>query len=194
MIKVSIDNEPQKYLIDTGSNICLIQPNVSSVKIQATAIAPIGIIGATLPVQGEQLIEFRLGNRKFRQKVGVCVLPTTCDGVLGTNFLLANDARIDLMTKRLLVNHTGRGAGSEIYADVAHPLFPAGDGQDGRSAQQEAKTELRLEPSAAVTQAPHVADTSDKQEWLVTLPASVKLTSRAKHMLIGRLEVPKSES
>jgi hypothetical protein len=39
-----------------------------------------------------------------------------------------------------------------------------------------------------------VADTSDKQEWLVTLPASVKLTPRAKQMLIGRLEVPKSQS
>jgi hypothetical protein len=194
MIEVSIDNEPRKFLIDTGSNICLIQPDISPVGIQATAIAPIGITGATLQVQGEQLIEFRLGNRTFRQKFGVSILPTTCDGVLGTNFLIANDADIDLMTKRLLVNCTGRGAGSEIYADLAYTLFPAGGVQDGRSALKEAKTESGLEPKAVGTQAPQVADTSDKQEWLVTLPASVKLTPRAKQMLIGRLEVPKNES
>jgi transposase InsO family protein len=193
VIEVSIDNEPRKFLVDTGSSVCLIQPNVSSVKIQASAIAPIGITGDSLPLLGEQLIEFRLDKRQFRQKFGVCVLPTTCDGILGTNFLIANEATIDLKNQRLLVSQTGRGAGSEIYADVAYTLFPAGDGQDGRSAQQEAVTELKREPGAEAKPAPNVADISDKQEWLVTLPASVKLTPRAKQMLIGQLEVPKSE-
>jgi hypothetical protein len=41
----------------------LIQPNVSSVEIRASAIAPIGITGDRLPLQGEKIIEFRLGSR-----------------------------------------------------------------------------------------------------------------------------------
>jgi hypothetical protein len=178
VIQFSIDNEPRQFLFDTGSSICLIQPKVSSVEIRASAIAPIGITGDRLPLQGEQIIEFRLGSRKFRQKLGVCVLPTFCVGVLGTDFLIANHARIDLMNKRIQVSQTSKG--SEICTDVVYTLFPGGDGQDGQSAQQEAKTELKREPSAEEKPAPNAADLSDRQEWLVTLPESVKLTPRAK--------------
>jgi hypothetical protein len=89
----------------------LIQPKVYSVEIRASAIARVGINGDRLPLQGEQLIEFRLGSHKFRQKFGVCLLPTFCDGVLGTDFLIANDARIDLMNERQQVSQTSKGPG-----------------------------------------------------------------------------------
>jgi hypothetical protein len=122
------------------------------------------------------------------------VLPTFCDGVLGTEFLIANDARIDLGNLRLQVSQTSKSPGSEIGTEIAYTLFPTADGQDGHSVQQEAKTELKREPSAEEKPAPPVADLSDRQEWLVTLPESVKQTPRAKQMLIGRLEVPKRGS
>jgi hypothetical protein len=86
VILLPIDNDPLQILVDTGSSICLIQLKVSSVEIQATAIAPVRITGDRLSLQRKQLIEFRLDRRKFRQTFGVCVLPTSCDGVLGTDF------------------------------------------------------------------------------------------------------------
>jgi hypothetical protein len=113
---------------------------------------------------------------------------------LGTDFLIANDARIDLGNLRLQASQTSKGPGSEIGTEVAYTLFPADDGQDGHRAQQEAETELKREPCAEEKPAPQVADLSDRQEWLVTLTESVKLTPRAKQMLIGRLEVPKRGS
>ena len=39
LIQLSIDNEPRQFLVDTGSSICLIEPNVSSVKVPASDIA-----------------------------------------------------------------------------------------------------------------------------------------------------------
>jgi hypothetical protein len=125
--QLSIDNETRQVLVDTGLSICLMQPNVSSVEIRASTIAPIGITGDRLPLQGKQIIEFRLGSRKFRQTFGVCVLPTFCDGVLGTDFLIANHARIDLMNQRLQVSQTSKGPGSEISRDVAYTLLTAAD-------------------------------------------------------------------
>ena len=194
LIQLPIDNEPRHFLIDTASSICLIQPNVSSVEVRASDIAPIGITGDRLQLQGEQLVEFRLGCRKFSQKFGVCALPTSCDGVLGTNFLIANNARVDLMNQRLQVSQTSKGPGSEIFTDVAYTLFPAGGGQDGQSAQQEATDELKSEPCTEEKPASQVSDRPNRQEGLVTLPASVKLAHRAKQILIGRLEVPKYKS
>ena len=103
----------------------MIQPNVSSVEARASDIAPIGITGDRLQLQGEHFVEFRLGGRKFSQKFGVCALPTSCDGVLDTSFLIANNARVDLMNQRLQVSRTSKGPGSEICTDVAYTLFPA---------------------------------------------------------------------
>ena len=60
--------------------------------------------------------------------------------------------------------------------------------------QQEATTELKNEPSTEEKPAPQVSDRPDREELFVTLPESVKLTPRAKQMLIGRLEVPKCGS
>jgi hypothetical protein len=98
------------------------------------------------------------------------------------------------MIQKLQVGQTSKSPGSENGTEVVYTLFPAADGQDGHSAQQEAETELKREPTAEEKLAPYVADLSDRQEWLVTLPESVKLTPRGKQMLISRLEVPKRGS
>jgi hypothetical protein len=134
VIPLSIENETQQFLVDSGSSICLIQPNVSSVEIRASAIGPVGITGDRLPLQGEQIIQFRLGSRKFLRKFGVCLLPTIFDGVLGTNYLIAKHVRINLMNQRQQVSQTSKGPGSEISRDVAYTLFPSPNSQ-----QQEAE-------------------------------------------------------
>jgi hypothetical protein len=51
---------------------------------------------------------------------------------------------------------------------------------------------LKREPSTE--DIPYLTDISDREEWLVKLPESVKLTPRAKQMFIGRMEVPKRGS
>jgi hypothetical protein len=71
VIQVSFDNEPPRFLVDTGSSVCLMRANASSVGIQATAIAPNAITVDMLPLQGEQLIQFRLGIRQCRSTFGV---------------------------------------------------------------------------------------------------------------------------
>jgi hypothetical protein len=96
------------------------------------------------------------------------------------------------MNQRLQVSQTSKDPGSKICTVVAYTFFPNGDCQDGHNAQQEAKTELKRELSTE--EKSYLADPSDKQEWLVTLPESVKLTPRAKQMFIGRMEVPKRGS
>jgi hypothetical protein len=72
MVEVTLESKPRRLLLDTGSSLCLIQPGVSASKIQAADTNPVGITGDALPLQGEQLIEFTLGNKTYRQKFGVC--------------------------------------------------------------------------------------------------------------------------
>jgi hypothetical protein len=94
-----------------------------------------GITGKRLPILGEQLVEFTLGNQRYRQKFGVCTLPTEADGLLGWNFLFTHDVLLDL-AKRL--REIQRGATSnlvyESQIDTVFTFFPAAEGQGGRSA------------------------------------------------------------
>jgi hypothetical protein len=62
--------------------MCIIQPGVSRDMFRATNIAPVGITGDALPLKGQQTIQFCLGNKEFRQRFGVCILPTEADGLL----------------------------------------------------------------------------------------------------------------
>jgi len=101
-----------------------------------------GITGDTLALQGEQLIEFRLDGKIFRHRFGVCALPTEADGLLGTDFLAATGAQLDLVNHKLIIQKlplepsTMTGGGG-----VSFTVFNAHKGQSGRSAETKPKEE-----------------------------------------------------
>jgi hypothetical protein len=107
-----------------------------------------GITGDALSLVGEQLVDFTLGKRKFRQKFGVCTMPTEADGLLGLNFLSTYGVWLDLASNKLEVrteaisNHA-----LESQADTAFTFFPAAEGQGGRSAELSGEERRRSEQS-----------------------------------------------
>jgi hypothetical protein len=212
---------------------------------------------------GEQLVEFTLGNQRFRQKFGVCTLPTEADGLLGWNFLSTHDLLEDL-AKRL--REVQQGATSNLVcgsqSDTVFTFFPAAEGQGGRSAVssgekgqglgqgtnevlavpldflldengqkgqsyalvgekansgEQSPREVQDAPVSCLTaaegqegrsaegagvkingseQRPKGAQAAPKpvkevsEGWVIKLPGTVKLTTRAKQMIVGRLEGP----
>jgi hypothetical protein len=101
MVDVTMETKLRRLSLDTGSSLCLIEPGVSASKIQATGTNPVGITGDPLPLQGEQLIEFTLGNKTYRHSFGVCVLPTEANDLVVTDFLSANGALLSLSNQTL---------------------------------------------------------------------------------------------
>jgi hypothetical protein len=130
MVEVTLEGKPRRLLLDTGSSLCLIQPGVSASTIQATGTNPVGITGDALPLQVEQLIQFTLGNKSYRQRFGECVLPTEGNGLVGNDFLSANGARLYLSNQTLefrcffLTNRNCKREGN-----VSLTLFHSNNGQ-----------------------------------------------------------------
>ena len=74
-------------IIDTDSNISIVQPGISKSEIKHTDMRPYGVTGETLDVTGRQTVSFILGGREFNHQFLVCSLPTDADGLLGMDFL-----------------------------------------------------------------------------------------------------------
>ena len=100
-ISLRIEREDRVTIIDTGSNISILQPGLSKSEIRQTDMRPYGVKGETLDVKGRQAVCFVLGGRKFNYQFLVCSLPTDADGLLGINFLKESGAIVDLECNRM---------------------------------------------------------------------------------------------
>jgi hypothetical protein len=65
-VSLEIEGKRKRLIIDTGSNVSILQPGVSRRDVRATAVRPYGVTGEALVIRGQQLVSFVLGGRKFR--------------------------------------------------------------------------------------------------------------------------------
>jgi len=70
-ISVLIDGE-FRVLIDTGSNITILQPGKSQSEVRLTDMQSYGVTGKILDVKGRQAVSFVLGKREFNYQFLVC--------------------------------------------------------------------------------------------------------------------------
>jgi hypothetical protein len=84
---LEIDGEPKLLIVDTGSNVSILQPGVSKSGVIATSIKPYEVTREALNIRGQQHVSFVFGGRKLDHTFLVCPLTTEADGLLGTDFL-----------------------------------------------------------------------------------------------------------
>jgi hypothetical protein len=125
-VSVYLEGRTRQFIIDTRSRLCLIQPGTSRAGVNTTSIAPVGITGGELPLKGEQFIDLTIGGKVFRHRFGVCVLLTKADGLLGTDFLSTQSARLDLANLKLEVGNATQNYRCRVSnGGSAFAIFPA---------------------------------------------------------------------
>jgi hypothetical protein len=107
-VLVEVDGIDRQFIIDTGATASLIQPGISQGKITATNIAIIGIADYISPPQGKQFVDFTLGGKVFHHPFYVGALGTGDVGILGTDFLVSHEARVDLANLKLGLRQSPR--------------------------------------------------------------------------------------
>jgi hypothetical protein len=86
-ISMEIEGGAKRLVIDTGSRVSLLQPDVWRSYMGITAIKPYGVTGENLDIQGQQCVSFVLGGKTFKHTFFMCRNPTQTDGLLGADFL-----------------------------------------------------------------------------------------------------------
>jgi len=64
-IQVVMEGKTRSLVIDTGSNISILQPGNLRSDIRYKTMKPFGVTGEKLDVNGRQSVSFMLGGRKF---------------------------------------------------------------------------------------------------------------------------------
>jgi hypothetical protein len=84
---VDIEGVTRTLIIDTGSHVSVLQPNVSGRDIRVTTRKPHGVTGEALDIRGIQPVSFWLRGHDYTHKFLVCPLPTEAPGLLDTDFI-----------------------------------------------------------------------------------------------------------
>jgi hypothetical protein len=95
-VAVKIQGKERILIVDLGSSCSLLQPGVAEVPLESTTLEPFGVTGDSLEIAGEQQVLFQMGTVTFNHSFLVCKLPTSADGIIGSNFLTPRQARLDL--------------------------------------------------------------------------------------------------
>jgi hypothetical protein len=100
-VLVELEGIQRSFLIDTGATISLIKSGISRVKIAATNTTVRGLADQIFPLQGTQLIQFRMGGKVFEHNFYVGVPGGGEDGILGIDFLAGHEALVDIANHKL---------------------------------------------------------------------------------------------
>ena len=85
-VRVEIEGMPRSLIIDTGSNVSILQPGMSRRDVSVTTTRPHGVTGEVLDIKGLQSVTFTLNGREFTHAFPVRALPAEAAGLLGTDF------------------------------------------------------------------------------------------------------------
>jgi hypothetical protein len=88
-------------IIDTVSNVSILQPGVSRRDVGVTAVKPNGVTGEAFDIRRQQLVSFVLDGKKFSYTFLVCTLPTESDGLFDRGFLEKTRANINFGVAQL---------------------------------------------------------------------------------------------
>ena len=74
-VTAEIEGVRRDPILDTGSNISILQPGVSRSDIRCTSIKPYGVTGETLEIRGQQTVSFVLDNHELNTRFAYVRFP-----------------------------------------------------------------------------------------------------------------------
>jgi hypothetical protein len=179
-------------IIDTGSNVSILQPGVSRHDVRATAVRPYGVTGEALDIRGQQLVSFVLGGRKFSHTFLVCPLPTESDGLFSTDFLEKTGADINFDIGQLSLDGMNKpqyGCDNVANKPAALTVFPR-DTPESEKPLQSLKEEPKRKRPGLDSQASDKTTRYSKSR-LVKMAQDVTIAPRCRHVVAAKLDLEK---
>ena len=202
-MKAVIGGRFRTVLLDTGSSISLIQPGVCSTEMNRATVTPYGVTGEELRVQGEQRVIFTINGETYAHDFCVCKVATEADAILGTDFLLKMDARLDFANGKFCLKRADKVGHDHLKrehyesqgtaARAALTVFPH---KDGRRKQRSCWIGHRTRDERQIKQSgrsePEI-ELKDSDSWLVKTTQELRIAPRVKQMVIARVDLPRGQ-
>ena len=141
----------RSLILDTGSDISILQPGISKSNVSVTSLEPYGVTGDALDIRGQQTVNVVLNGREFTHSFLVCSLPTAAAGLIGTDFMNRLGTVIDFECGKMTLTNIDRVAqacGAPPTRHSALTLFSGSKaGCSLRPTEQETRHEGRQIPN-----------------------------------------------
>jgi len=142
VVRAMIEGRPRMILVDKGSSLSLIQSGVSTSIVSRATVTPYGVTGDELRVKGEQRVTFTIKGETYTHDFCVCNVATEADAILGTDFLLKMDARLDFENGKFCLKRADKvghdhpkGEHCESQGTAARAALTVFSHKDGRRKQ-----------------------------------------------------------
>ena len=143
IVRLELEGVSRDLIIDTGSNISLLQPGVTRRDISVTSVKLFGVTGEVLDLKGQLTVSFVLGGHEFEHTFYVCPHPTDAAGLIGTDFLERAGAIISFECAKISFSDIGKVPHVHSVSPARHPaltVFTRGkEGHRPQPRQQEAR-------------------------------------------------------
>jgi hypothetical protein len=96
MVKVTIEGKNRRFLVDSGAEDSLVQPEIRSGRFKPSTSATMGMFGGVTRWEGEREICFSLSGYAYTHTFGILTLPPHIDGILGLDFMTEMQVSINL--------------------------------------------------------------------------------------------------
>ena len=192
-IAVEIEGVLRRLILDSGSNVSILQPGVSGSDVSVATVKPYGVTGEVLEIKGRQLASFHLNGHEFHHSFLVCTLPTEAAGLLGTDFMEKVGAEINFGGGKMSFNSTEkipRIRSIMPTEQVALTVFS--EGKEGRNPKATQRREIRIEKQVTTSPRPEVPISQD-ESWLVKATENITMAPRCRLVVLGRLEAGREQ-
>ena len=183
-VTAEIEAVRRDLILDTGSNISILQPGVSRSDARCTSIKPYGVTGETLEIRGQQTVSLKLDGQEFKHPFYVCSLPTNADGLIGLDFMKKTGANLDIGKGKISLAGISKGqklVRSSPSRQAALTVFTLEkEGHSPSPRQQVAKEDRKVSGSTS--------------SWLIKSVEETIIEPRCRQIIIGKLDTAKGES
>jgi hypothetical protein len=192
-ISVDIEGVARRLILDTWSNVSIMQPSISGSVVQVTHIRPYGVTGEFLNIKGQQTVPFVVDGREFNHTFLACSLPTDAAGLLGTEFLNKAGVSIDFGCGKMSladIAKAPRGCRVSPTRGAALTIFTAG--KEGHSPQPCLREARHKDEQFSAS--PHCEETTVQNEtWLVKAKENIAIAPRCRQIVRRIVESGKEQ-
>jgi len=192
---ISVEREvvARRLILDTGSNVSIMQPGISTGDVSVTSTRPHGVTGETLDIRGQQLVSFTLEGLQYRHPFLVCSLATDAAGLLGTDFFEKTDAEINFECGKMSLTDIDQVSRVYSVPPVGHASLTVFAEGKIRHSSQPSKTETRHTDEQFSASLRFEKTVQPKKSWLVKATENITVAPRCRQIVLGKLESEKDK-
>ena len=187
-ISAEIEGMSRILILNTGSDMSIMQSGISRISVQVTTLEPYVVTGDVLNIRGQQSVTFLLNGSEFTRSFLVCSLPNKAAGLLGNDFMDRLGAKIDFECGKLSFTGIDRVPHVNSVSSTGHVALTVFlRGEAGRSPQVKEKEAWHIDEQFSASPRTEIARTEDKC-WLVRATENVTIQPRCRQIIVGRLD------